>query len=212
MAERSDGSLAPVTYLFGRPEAQPAERSAHPAGSAVHWAVPGLPVDEEPTPEPTRADSRAHNVGLNALARRGMSVAEMRALLEKRELDPEIIESEIARLTSVGLLDDDALAETLVRTLHDRKKLGRSAIASELGRRKIPSETVQLALEALDGDDELALATEVARKRASQLRGYDDATAYRRLSGYLQRRGYSGAVVSAATRAALQPAGGVRFE
>ncbi|CAN5166143.1 hypothetical protein BH11ACT2_BH11ACT2_04650 [soil metagenome] len=228
--ERSDGSLAPVTYLFG---ATPAEevvgRSVAPPESSA-WATPGVDVgstsadtgrvdttdaDSEALPAPDT--TRAHNVGLHALTRRGQSVAEMTRLLESRELEPDIVHAEIKRLKSVGLLDDFALAETLVRTLSERKKLGRSSIASELRQRKIEPIAIDAALEQLDGDDELSRATEVAIKRAGQLRSYDQETAKRRLSAYLQRRGYSGSVLSAAMSAALHPSagasrGGPRFE
>jgi regulatory protein len=172
--------------------------------------VPGLDSPEtafEPdaaAAEPSKADRRAHNVGLNALARRGMSVAEMRALLEKRELDEETIESELDRLQSSGLLDDTALAENLVRTLHERKRLGRSAIVAELSRHRLDSATIAVAVADLDDEDELSIAIEIATKRAQQLSSYDRDTAQRRLSGYLQRRGYSGSVASAAVREALR--------
>jgi regulatory protein len=201
--ERSDGSLAPVTYLFS-PDDAPSERT------------PAL----EASAEPTKAERRAHNVGLSALARKGQSVAEMTKLLESRELEPDVVSLEIQRLTSVGLLDDFALAETLVRTLSERKKLGVSSIVAELRKRNIDPRAIEAALEQLDSDDELSRATEIAIKRASQLRSYDQETAKRRLSAFLQRRGYSGSVLSAAMAAALQsgrsgsPTGGTgpRFE
>jgi hypothetical protein len=54
---------------------------------------------------------------MHALTRKGMSVAEMTTLLERREIDPDDVAAEVERLESVGLLDDSALAENLVRTL-----------------------------------------------------------------------------------------------
>lgn len=166
----------------------------------------------EPDPEPTNAEKkterRASNVSLNALARKGMSTREMEKLLERRELEPEVIESEIARLEGVGLLDDKQLAENLVRTLQDRKGLGKSAIMAELRRRQVGDEAITASLEDFDVDDELERAIEVATKRAGQLRSYDDETAKRRLSAYLQRRGYGGSVLSAAMKAAFEPGSG----
>jgi len=162
----------------------------------------------------TKSERRASNVSLNALARRGMSSREMEQLLERRELEPEDIESEIARLEGAGLLDDVQLAENLMRTLHERKGLGKSAIAAEMRRRKVDDSAIAAALETLDADDELERAIEVAVKRAGQLRSYDQETAKRRLSAYLQRRGYGGSVLSAAMKAALDGAGsgsGPRF-
>jgi regulatory protein len=156
---------------------------------------------------------RSENVSMHALTRRGLSVEEMGDLLAAREIDPDDAELEVERLIRVGLLDDFALAETLVRTLHERKGLGRSAITSELRRRKIDDSAIEEALESIDEDDELTRAIEVATKRAGQLSSYDPATAKRRLGAYLQRRGYSGSVLSAAMNAALssRDSGGVRF-
>lgn len=190
--------IAQVTYLFGiKPDEAPA---APPATRTVV--------------EPAETKSaRPENVSMHALTRRGMSVAEMTKLLETREIEPDDVEAEIARLEGVGLLDDSALAENLVRTLSERKGLGRSAISAELRRRKVDQVAIEEALGSIDTDDELNRAIEVAVKRAGQLSSYDPATAKRRLGAYLQRRGYSGSVFSAAMEAALNPprGGGVQF-
>jgi len=144
---------------------------------------------------------------MHALTRRGMSVAEMTTLLERREIDPDEVSAEVERLERVGLLDDSALAENLVRTLQERKGLGRSAVSAELRRRKVDPLAIEEALGSIDADDELSRAIEVATKRAEQLRSYDPETARRRLGAYLQRRGYSGSVLSAAMAAALPSSG-----
>ena len=158
--------------------------------------------------------ARVSNVSMHALARKGMSSAEMTRLLESRELEPDDVAAEVDRLEGAGLLDDNALAETLVRTLQDRKGLGKSAISAELRRRKVGDEAISLALESIDVDDELERAIEVATKRAGQLSSYDRETAKRRLGAYLQRRGYGGSVLTAAMAAALDGGGastGPRF-
>ena len=192
--------IAPVTYLFGAP----AER-VEPVETA--------PVEVSTSSTTDHKSNRPENVAMHALTRRGMSVAEMTKLLENREIEPDEIEVEIARLEGVGLLDDSALAENLVRTLQERKGLGRSAISAELRRRKVDQVAIEEALGSIDTDDELQRAIEVAVKRAGQLSSYDPATAKRRLGAYLQRRGYSGSVFSAAMEAALNPSrgGGVQF-
>lgn len=153
------------------------------------------------TPPPVRQAS------LNALARKGMSSAEMANLLEAREVDPDEAAAEVERLEGVGLLDDRVLAEHLVRTLQDRKGLGRSAINAELRRRQVDQAAIDEVLETVDVDDELERCIEVAAKRASQLSSYDHTTAERRLSAYLMRRGYAGSVISAAIAQTLGPAG-----
>jgi SOS response regulatory protein OraA/RecX len=168
-------------------------------------------AEPEPEPEaatPARKGSFApiSNVSMHALARRGMSSREMHDYLLGREFEPGAVDDEVERLESVALLDDVALGETLVRTLRDRKGLGRSALTAELRRRHLDATAIEIALEGLD-DDELERATEIAHKRASQLRSYDSETAKRRLGAFLMRKGYSGSVVSTAVQRALAPAG-----
>jgi regulatory protein len=169
---------------------------------------PGVRFVEDAEPETkTPKPPAVRKASINALARKGMSSAEMVTLLENREIEPEEVAAEVERLERAGLLDDRVLAEDLVRTLRDRKGLGKSAIMAELRRRRVDQAAIEEALESVDVDDELERATEVAIKRAGQLSSYDRATAERRLSAFLQRRGYSGSVVGAAVNAALGPAG-----
>ncbi|MGV8859509.1 regulatory protein RecX [Rhodoglobus sp.] len=170
--------------------------------------------DSKTQAEPVRAQSQAQRrqardgfseisqVSMRALARRGMSSHEMTQFLATREFESEDIDCEVERLESCGLLDDAALAETLARTLRDRKKLGASAIRAELRRRNIDQEHIAAVLDD-DRDEEQERANEVAFKRAPQLRSLDGVTAKRRLTGFLMRKGYSGSVVSAAVTAAL---------
>lgn len=159
---------------------------------------------------PARKGSFApiNNVSMHALARRGLSSREMRDYLIGREFERAAVDDEVERLESVALLDDVALGETLVRTLRDRKGLGRSGLTAELRRRQLDPTAIEISLEGLD-DDELERATEIAHKRASQLRSYDAETAKRRLSAFLMRKGYSGSVVSTAVQRALAPSGPV---
>jgi len=173
-----------------------------PAQGGVRFVEqPDEPEEAAPKPPPVRRAS------INALARKGMSSAEMTTLLENREIEPDEVAAEVARLEDAGLLDDRVLADDLVRSLRDRKGLGKSAITAELRRRRVDQAAIDEALESVDVDDELERATEVAIKRAGQLSSYDRTTAERRLSAFLQRRGYSGSVVGAAVSAALGPAG-----
>lgn len=180
---------------------------------------------ESPEPEtelPERGgratrEVRVENVSMHALTRRGMSRWELEKTLLSREIDEQTVLTELDRLEAVGLLDDAALAETLVRTQHERKGLGRGALTAELRRRHIDQEHIASALEQVDDDDEQSRATELAVKRASQLSSYDLDTAKRRLTAFLMRRGYSSSVVRAATDEALSSrsgasrSGGVRF-
>lgn len=221
----ADGErIAPVTYLFTTRAAEESEEQRSRPSFAASEATPDRATRVRPEPENEAREKvaresresantrvkgsfdRISNVSMYALARRGMSSREMRDYLVGREFSMEETDQEVERLESVALLDDVLLAETLVRTLRDRKGFGRAALTGELRRRRIDPLAIELALDALD-DDELERAIEIAHKRASQLRSYDAETAKRRLGAFLMRKGYSGSVVSTAVQRALAPAG-----
>lgn len=200
----SDGALAKVTYLPGvTPPAVPsaaAQSAAAQNEAAQNEAAQG------------KAARRAENVSMSALTRRGQSRWELRQLLLARDLEPGAVDAELERLEGVGLIDDAALAEVIVRTHRERKGLGRAALVAELRRRRIDQDVIDAAIEHLGAEDELERATQLAERRAPQLRNLDHDTAVRRLSGYLQRKGYSGETVRAAIHTALpRKPSGVRF-
>jgi regulatory protein len=177
--------------------------AAEAAASADPADASSATNDESVNVKRSKPEKRAENVSIAALTRRGMSRWELEKTLVSRELEPEVIEAELDRLESVGLVDDGALAETIVRTQHDRKGLGRGALTAELRRRHIDQEHIDAALEQVDDDDEQSRATELALKRASQLSSYDFETAKRRLTAFLMRKGYGSSVVRNAVDEAL---------
>jgi Uncharacterized protein conserved in bacteria len=208
--------LAPVSYLPGaRPSGAAAEalrRVETMRRSDEEHAVRAGGVGGRPRPgrdggeserESGRTASRASNVSMHQLARRGMSRWELQQVLDKRGVDEATARAELDRLQSVGLLDDAALALTLVYTQHTRKGLGRSAIAHELRRRHIDQSIIEDALSEIADDDELERAMQLAHKRVTQLRGLDEQTARRRLTGYLARKGYGSDVLRHAVESAL---------
>jgi regulatory protein len=207
--------LATVTYLPGvRP---PSESMTE---SSTNPRPPAEPDEAHPAEERGRAvegdreaqERRAENVSMHALTRRGLSRAELGDILLSRDLEGCVVESELDRLERVGLIDDGALAETILRTQRERKGLGRAALTVELRRRRLDPEAIELALEQLDEGDEQRQATELAVRRAKQFHGLDHETAVRRLGGYLQRKGYSSDIVRTAVVAALpRPQRSVRF-
>lgn len=183
-----DTAIAPVTYLPGVREAA-SEREA----LAIAEAESDRAADAR----------RAENVTMHALTRRGQSRGEIAELLRRREIASEVAEAELDRLESVGLIDDRALALDLVDRLRTRKKLGPSALRSELMQRKLDRGAIDEALaeSGLSDDDDLLI--ELARDRARRLGGLDRSTAERRLVDFLARKGHTGSAARDAARRAL---------
>ena len=174
---------------------------------ATVTAFPGTfdPTDTETDDNPESAGElakRAENISMYALTRRAVSIREMEKLLKSRDLPDDVVATEVARLEAVGLLDDYALAADLAERFQRRKGLGASAVKQELGKRLLSPASIDLAVAELPGD-QLELATDEARKRLTRLKGLDKETLNRRLYAYLQRRGFRGAEISNAIKAAL---------
>ncbi|MDR5701020.1 regulatory protein RecX [Agromyces aerolatus] len=160
----------------------------------------GMPEAGEPGVE---RDARIDALVVGRLRRSSLSVAEVRAVLTEHGLDEAETDEWIARYERLGYLDDVRLAEQLVRTGAERRGRGSGAILAELTRRGVGADAIRAALDELDPDLERRNALTVAERRARQLRGLDRSVAERRLTAFLQRRGYESAVVREAVAAAL---------
>lgn len=181
-----------------------------PAPRTLAWtSAVEAPEDDDADDEveaPVDPEVRLAELDLLAvrrLARRGCSEWEIAELLRGHDAAPDEVEHVLAELRRRGYLDDAELARQLVESLHTRKGQSRAVIGRELSSRRIDASIVSEALEAIDDDDELRRALVVAEKRAGQLRSLDQATAERRLSAYLARRGYGSAIIREACSRAL---------
>ena len=159
-----------------------------------------MPAREKKPPTPERLEQRARNVLLHQLARSAKSTHQLRKILEQREIPSEIAERVLVRFTEVGLIDDQAYAETIVNSRRNFKGLSKSAIKRELNEKGVPAPLVEQAIEAITAEDDLAAAKDLAARRIRQMSGLAREVRERRLAGYLGRKGYPSAVVFAAIR------------
>lgn len=139
-----------------------------------------------------------YNHALEALSRRSRSVSELTRWLREREHDPDEIASAIERLTASGLLDDARFAALFARSRLIDRKLSKRRVLTELGRRGVARDVASEAVNAVmedEGVDEEAQVVVVAQRKFRSLARLDHDTAYRRLSGFLARRGYDSDVV-----------------
>jgi regulatory protein len=152
---------------------------------------------------------RALQDALRLLNYRARSTDEVRKRLAGKGYDPEQVEAVVARLQAVGLLDDAAFARTWVENRQALHPRGRSALAAELRQKGVPAEAIAAVLgEGAREGEEAAQALELASRRARSLRGLDRPAFFRRLQGFLARRGFSPEVVFQAVRRAWEEAGG----
>jgi regulatory protein len=158
------------------------------------------PAREKKPPTPERLEQRARNVLLHQLARSAKSTHQLRKILEQREIPSEIAERVLVRFTEVGLIDDQAYAETIVNSRRNFKGLSKSAIKRELNEKGVPAPFIEQAIESITAEDDLAAAQELAARRIRQMSSLAKDVRERRLAGYLRRKGYPSSVVFAAIR------------
>ncbi|MDQ1641262.1 MAG: regulatory protein [Actinomycetota bacterium] len=159
---------------------------------------------EHRPPEPD-ADpySVARAIVLRKLTAAPRTRAQLADDLVQRDVPDEVATRVLDRFTEVGLVDDEAFAQTWVRTRHLGRGLARRALAAELRQRGVADETVSEAIEAVSPDDERASAVALVDRRLAATRGLPRETRIRRLTGLLARKGYSGGLAMAVVREAL---------
>jgi regulatory protein len=110
-----------------------------------------------------------------------------------------IARDEVDVLVSVGLVDDERYADSLVRSMAGSRGWGRRRIERELAERRLPPAVIAIALEAEAPPDE-----EADRARALAAKWARPGDRAERLAGRLARRGFAADVCWAAARAAIE--------
>ena len=147
-----------------------------------------------------------HDRALGLLAVRARSRRELERRLIRAGFEADAVSDELDRLESVGLVDDGSFADQVVEHETRSRLSGARAVRSSLAAKGVPTATIEAAVSGIRGDEE-ARASELASSRAGRLRALDPATAFRRLSSLLVRRGYTPEVARTAARRALELGG-----
>jgi regulatory protein len=143
----------------------------------------------------------AYVEALKLLARRDLSVQQLRAHLVDRDFPADEINHAIENLLETGALDDGRVAATYARMAASVKGRGRLRVARELHAIGIDRDVAAQAIADAFGDvDERTL---IARALQKKLRGrakVADAKEHARLYQYLMRQGFSPAGIAQALR------------
>ena len=159
-----------------------------------------LPLD------PEEEAARARQIVLRQLAMAPRSRAQLTDKLAARDVDPDIAEEVLDRFEEVGLVDDVAFAETLVRAQQESRGLSRRGLRHELRKKGVDPDVAEDALAAVDVESERARAEELVASRLRRLHGLPREVQLRRLAGFLARKGYPGDLAFSVIRQALDNA------
>jgi regulatory protein len=166
-------------------------------------APPPDPAAEDREPEP---EDVARAIVLKQLAMAPRSRQQLAEKLRQRGCPPEVSTRVLDRMEAVGLVDDEAYAQMVVRSKQATRGLAKRALVHELRDKGVDEATIDDALGSIAAESERALAEQVAQKTLRRLAGLDPQVQARRLTGVLGRKGYPPSVVYAVVRDAVNDA------
>ena len=146
-------------------------------------------LGDKPRRKPT-ATALQHAVKL--LAARPYSERKLKEKLYDREFRTEEIRGALDRLKKERLLDDERFAADFVNARLISRPRAATALIRDLLARGIPMDVARkVVAAATESADEVALATELARRKLGHYHDLEPRARWRRLAGLLARRGFS---------------------
>jgi len=170
-------------------------------GSSSNCGAPGLdPKPKEPEPD---LHDVARQIVLRQLAMAPRSRAQLEQKLAQRGCPVDVAAAVLDRMSEVGLIDDHAYAQMLVRSQQARRGLAKRALARELRTKGIEDDLAQEALASISDADERSRARDLVDKKLRAMNGLGIDVQTRRLAGMLARKGYSPNLTYAVIRDAI---------
>lgn len=145
------------------------------------------------------AHQRVKERAFRLLARREHSVKELAAKLARGEDAGEsLIRAVVEELAANDHVSDLRYAHAFARDAVNLRPRARKRIVSELVAKGVPARTAAGAVEAVfmeAGVDDPEIARRVARSYLPRVAGRANEAQWRRLAGFLQRRGFDNALI-----------------
>lgn len=148
---------------------------------------------------------RCYDTAARYLSYRPRSESELKERLKRRGFEDTTIAAVLVRLKERGLLDDKAFTEFWKDNRQTFSPRSQRLIRLELRHKGVETETINQAVSTIDDGDNAYRAALSRARRLSQV-DYDDF--YRRLGGYLRRRGFDYAIVKRTVKRTWQELGG----
>jgi regulatory protein len=152
--------------------------------------------EREPDPE---ALERVRKRALGLLARREHTVRELGEKLTSRgEAEEEVVRAVVEELARKDLVSDARFARAYALDAVRMKPRARRRIVSELVDRGVPAANAAGAVDAAlveEEVDDAVLARRLAEAYLPRVADADDATRWRRIATYLQRRGFDNTLI-----------------
>lgn len=135
----------------------------------------------------------ANNYALRLLNFKMRTEDEVKKRMREKEYTEDIIENTVEYLKELKYINDEDYARKFIKDKSKLNNIGVERIKRELYMKGVDPEITKREIEdIIDSDEEYEKAMEIAIKKANTTYKNDDRNAkYRKLGGFLQRRGYS---------------------
>lgn len=133
------------------------------------------------------------------LSFRPRSSQEAQRRLQQKRYSPAVIQQVIREAEERGWLDDAAFAKLWVQDRLVTKPKGKALLRSELRAKGIADELIELALNAVEIDEE-EIIQQLVEQQKRRHHGEDRTTRERKLYAFLRRRGFSPEMIRRALR------------
>ncbi len=147
---------------------------------------------------------KVKNTAVGLISYRPRSIAEVRRHLNRKGYEAELIETVIARLQTVELLDDLAFARYWVEQRETFKPRSCMALQQELRQKGVSRDIIETALIDLDEMDAARRAATAKVRPWTQL---PESDFRKKLGGFLQRRGFHYGIIKEITDELWQAVG-----
>lgn len=142
------------------------------------------------------------NHAFNILSYGQKSKKDVYTKLMRKGYEEEFILKAIEYCEDRNYINDKLYAENFIKDKTNINKYGSNRIRYDLISKGVSKDIIDEVLD-LDHDEEYERAIELAHKKMKSYKNDDKAAIYRKLGGFLQRRGYTYDVVSKVLREAL---------
>ncbi len=141
---------------------------------------------------------KAYNMGINYLAHRMRSEAEVRDYLKKKEISEPVMNEAIRKLYEYKFLNDEEFANSFVRTQLNTTDKGAKVIKLELKEKGISPDLIAKAIKEVSFYDELEKAIKLSEKYAQKNKKDSSRILKQKIEQMLHRKGYTFDIIRAA--------------
>ncbi|GAB3684631.1 hypothetical protein GCM10027589_53840 [Actinocorallia lasiicapitis] len=163
--------------------------------------------EERKRKPPADPEAAARELCLRLLTLSPKTRAQLAEALARKEIPEEVAEKVLSRFSEVGLIDDEAFAQSWVRSRHTSRGLAPRALSAELRHRGVDDETIKEAVAELHPEDLESAARQLVVRKLRTTAGLDPDKRTRRLVAMLARKGYSPALAYQVVKEALASSG-----